>query len=141
MPALLTRRRVEFRDTDAAGIVHFSAFFFWMESVEHELLRSAGLHVIERGADGVEVSWPRVSASCDYVAAVRFGDEIDVAATVAAVGRSSVSYAFTFTHAGAVVARGRVVAVHCRMHPGGRPEPVAVPAEIAARLRAYAADD
>jgi 4-hydroxybenzoyl-CoA thioesterase/acyl-CoA thioester hydrolase len=82
-----------------------------------------------------------VSASCDYVAAVRFGDEIDVAATVAAVGRSSVSYAFTFTHAGAVVARGRVVAVHCRMHSGGRPEPVAVPAEIAARLRAYAADD
>ena len=34
-----TTRRVEFRDTDAAGIVHFSAFFFYMESVEHEFLR------------------------------------------------------------------------------------------------------
>ena len=41
MPTFRTTRRVEFRDTDAAGIVHFSAFFFYMESVEHEFLRSA----------------------------------------------------------------------------------------------------
>ena len=40
---LTCRRRVEFRDTDAAGIAHFSAFFFWMESAEHELLRAAGV--------------------------------------------------------------------------------------------------
>lgn len=141
MAALHTRRRVEFRDTDAAGIVHFSAFFFWMESAEHELLRGAGLRVIDRGTDGVEVSWPRVSASCDYVAAVRFGDEIDVAVAVEAIGRSSVTYAFTFTHVGGVVARGRVVAVHCRMHPGRKPEPVALPADVAARLRAFMAAD
>jgi 4-hydroxybenzoyl-CoA thioesterase/acyl-CoA thioester hydrolase len=140
MAALLTSRRVEFRDTDAAGIVHFSAFFFWMESVEHELLRRAGLHVIERGADGVEVSWPRVSAACDYVAAIRFGDEVDVAVAVEAIGRSSVTYGFTFSHAGAAVARGRVVAVHCRMHRGRKPEPVAVPADVAERLRAFAAE-
>jgi acyl-CoA thioester hydrolase len=140
MAALLTSRRVEFRDTDAAGIVHFSAFFFWMESVEHELLRRAGLHVIERAADGVEVSWPRVSAACDYVAAIRFGDEVDVAVAVEAIGRSSVTYGFTFSHAGAAVARGRVVAVHCRMHRGRKPEPVAVPADVAERLRAFAAE-
>ena len=73
--AFTTRRRVEFRDTDAAGIVHFSAFFFWMESAEHELLRSIGLHVFEGQADGSEYSWPRVSVACDYTSAVRFGDE------------------------------------------------------------------
>ena len=39
MSAFTTARRIEFRDTDAAGIVHFSAFFLWMESAEHELLR------------------------------------------------------------------------------------------------------
>lgn len=74
MAPFTTRRRVEFRDTDAAGIAHFSAFFFWMESAEHELLRVAGVPVIDRGADGIDVSWPRVSAACDYTAAVRFGD-------------------------------------------------------------------
>jgi acyl-CoA thioesterase FadM len=73
MPPLVTRRRVEFRDTDAAGIVHFSAFFFWMESVEHELLRAAGVPVVERTASGVDASWPRVATSCDYITAIRFG--------------------------------------------------------------------
>ena len=107
MGPLTTRRRVEFRDTDAAGIVHFSAFFFWMESAEHELLRAAGIAVVDRGADGIDASWPRVSATCDYVSAVRFGDEVEIAVSVTAVGRSSVTYAFAFSHAGTAVARGR----------------------------------
>jgi acyl-CoA thioester hydrolase len=140
MPPLETRRRVEFRDTDAAGIAHFSAFFFWMESAEHELLRAAGVPVVARDAGGVEASWPRVSASCDYVAAVRFGEELEIAVTVEAIGRTSVTYGFAFGHAGEPVARGRIVAVHCLMHPGRKPEPVPVPDEIATRLAAYRAD-
>lgn len=166
MTALATRRRVEFRDTDAAGIVHFSAFFLWMESAEHELLRQAGIRVVERsevapqGADSVAspvVSWPRVSVSCDYIGAVRFGDEVDIAVTVADIGRTSVTYAFAFSAAGRPVATGRVVAVRCRMQPEqfqqsgqlqqpeqspqpGRPEPVPIPADIRERLMAFRPD-
>ena len=40
-----TTRFVEFSDTDMAGIVHFSAFFKYMEAAEHELLRSLGFSV------------------------------------------------------------------------------------------------
>ncbi len=134
MPPLVTRRRVEFRDTDAAGIVHFSAFFFWMESAEHELLRATRVDVVDRGADGIDTSWPRVSAACDYVSAARFGEELDIAVTVEAVGRSSVTYGFAFSQAGRDVARGRVVAVRCRMHPGRKPEAVPIPDDIVARL-------
>ncbi|MBU6222178.1 MAG: acyl-CoA thioesterase [Planctomycetes bacterium] len=137
MGSFTTRRRVEFRDTDAAGIAHFSAFFFWMESVEHELLRAAGVAVVDRGADGsegIDASWPRVSASCDYASAVRFGDELDVAVSVEAIGRTSVTYAFEFAHDGRSVARGRVVAVRCLMRPGAKPEAVAIPADIVRRL-------
>jgi 4-hydroxybenzoyl-CoA thioesterase/acyl-CoA thioester hydrolase len=153
MGPLTTRRRVEFRETDAAGIAHFSAFFFWMESVEHELLRAAGVAVVDRGAeqhggqaadqDGgriavrVDASWPRVSASCDYASAVRFGDELDITVSVEAIGRTSVTYAFAFAHEGRSVARGRVVAVRCLMRPGAKPEAVAIPADIVRRLDAY----
>ncbi len=141
MGSFTTRRRVEFRDTDAAGIVHFSAFFFWMESVEHELLRSVGVAVVDRGAndaDGVvDASWPRVSASCDYLSAVRFGDELEVSVSVEAVGRTSVTYAFAFAHDGRSVARGRVVAVRCLIRPGAKPEAVAIPADIVRRLDAH----
>lgn len=139
MAALLTRRRVEFRDTDAAGIVHFSAFFFWMESAEHELLRAADVRVVDREQGDVEVSWPRVAASCDYASAVRFGDEIDIAVSVDEIGRSSVTYGFRFSHDGRVVATGRIVAVRCRMHPGRGPEPVAIPEDVSARLAVFRA--
>jgi 4-hydroxybenzoyl-CoA thioesterase/acyl-CoA thioester hydrolase len=137
MAPFTTRRRVEFRDTDAAGIAHFSAFFFWMESAEHELLRAVGVSVVERGADGVDASWPRVSVACAYASAVRFGDELDVSAVVEAIGRSSVTYAFAFAHEGRSVARGRVVAVRCLMRPGVKPEAVAIPADIVRRLEAH----
>ena len=136
MAPFKTRRRVEFRDTDAAGIAHFSAFFFWMESAEHELLRAAGVPVVDRGSDGIDRSWPRVSAACDYTSAARFGDELDIAVTVV-VGLSSATYAFAIAHAGRPVASGRVVAVHCLMHPGRKPEPVPVPDAVVARLAAY----
>lgn len=138
MGRFATRRRVEFRDTDAAGIVHFSAFFLWMESAEHEMLRTAGVRVVDRGGDdGVDASWPRVSASCDYTAAVRFGNEIDIAVSVDDIGRSSVTYGFEFSHEGRSVAHGRVVAVRCLMHPGRRPEPVPIPDDVIERLAAF----
>ena len=139
MPPLVTRRRVEFRDTDAAGIVHFSAFFFWMESAEHELLRAAGVPVVERTSTGVDASWPRVSAACDYVRAIRFGEEVEIAVSVDAIGRTSVTYGFAFSHGDTPVARGRIVAVRCLMHSGRKPEAVLVPHEIIARLEPFRA--
>ena len=96
------RRIVEFRDTDAAGIAHFTAFFFWMESTEHEFLRQLGIRVVDNEPEDkealyqelasgktdfdLEVSWPRVSVSADYKAAVRFGDTLDVFIAVAELG-------------------------------------------------------
>ena len=112
-----------------------------MESVEHELLRAAGVAVVDRDASGVEASWPRVSATCDYASAVRFGDELDITAGVTAIGRSSVTYSFEFLHEGRRVAQGRIVAVRCLMHSGRKPEAMAVPADIVARLAPYRLPD
>lgn len=41
------RRRVEFAETDMAGIAHFSSFIIYMEQAEHALLRSLGTSVFE----------------------------------------------------------------------------------------------
>ena len=59
MPAAIYRRRVEFAETDAAGMVHFSVFFRYMEEAEHAAWRAAGLDIFE-GHE--EQSWPRISA-------------------------------------------------------------------------------
>ena len=82
MPALFrSTRRIEFHHTDAAGIVHFSKFFLFMEEVEHEFLRSRGLSVMMRDAQGV-MSWPRVAASCQYRSTVKFEDLLDIELTI-----------------------------------------------------------
>ena len=39
------RRRVEFSETDMAGIVHYSNFFRYMEAAEHAFFRSLGLSI------------------------------------------------------------------------------------------------
>jgi acyl-CoA thioester hydrolase len=135
--AYRTTRRVEFRDTDAAGIVHFSAFFFYMESVEHEFLRQLGLSV--HATDGsAPVSWPRVSASCDFKSAVRFENELDVSLHIARLGEKSVTYEFEFSCAGRLVAIGKTVAACCRFFDGAGPKSVPIPADIAAKLRPFA---
>ena len=70
---------------------------------------------------------------------VRFQDvdEIDIAVSLEAIGRSSVTWGFRFEHAGRWVAQGRVVAVRCRLRPGLPPTAVAIPVEILGRLAPY----
>ena len=126
-------RRVEFRDTDAAGIVHFSVFFNYMEEAEHALLRKLDFSVLTNDENGA-FSWPRVAVKCDYRAPLRFGDEFDVDVCVAKLGRSSVTYAFRFTRGETVIAEAEVVAVCCRLGPG-RPTPIPVPEPLAEKLR------
>ncbi len=139
--SFLTRRRVEFRDTDAAGIVHFSAFFPWMEAAEHEMLRSAGIAILpDQDASPDAVTWPRVSASCDYFAAARFEDWLELDVAIEAVGSSSVTFRFRFTRLEAdgnavAIAEGRTVSVCCRLLPGGGLEKVAIPAAIRDKLQ------
>jgi YbgC/YbaW family acyl-CoA thioester hydrolase len=130
-----TTRLIEFGDTDMAGIVHFANFFRYMEAAEHAFLRSRGLSVSMEW-EGQSISFPRVSASCDYLKPVRFEDIVEIAVEVAHVGRKSVRYAFEFHHGGEVIARGQLATVCCRM--GGREqhglESVEIPAGLRARL-------
>lgn len=111
-------RRVEFSHTDAAGIAHFSSFFLFMEQVEHEFLRSRGLSVLAADAEG-PISWPRVSAQCDYQGSARFEDVLDVELGLARVGEKSITYQFVFSSHGKPIARGRLTAVCCRLVDGG----------------------
>ena len=50
---MLCSRRVEFRDTDAAGIMHFSTYFTYMEEAEHELFRRLGTTVMQKVNDEI----------------------------------------------------------------------------------------
>jgi 4-hydroxybenzoyl-CoA thioesterase/acyl-CoA thioester hydrolase len=129
------QRRVEFCETDAAGIAHFSVFFQYMEQAEHALLRSLGTSVLMRDGEG-HLSWPRVSAHCDYRGAVRFEDVLDVQVRVQRLGEKSVTYGFSFLLAGQVVAEGSLVAVCCHVSTEGL-QSLPIPDSIRQALARY----
>ncbi|HEX4146183.1 MAG TPA: thioesterase family protein [Pirellulales bacterium] len=139
MPApFQTSRLVEFRDTDAAGIVHFSVFFTWMEAAEHELLRSLGLSVVLKDATGT-TTWPRVAARCDYQGPLRFEETVDIEVQLARVGSKSVTYGFQFSGPRGIAATGEMTMVCCRIEPDGTFRSIAIPAPIREVLARFAA--
>jgi acyl-CoA thioester hydrolase len=131
------QRRVEFSETDAAGIAHFSAFFLYMEQAEHAFLRHAGLSVFLHDPDGT-ITWPRVNAQCDFVDAVRFEDVLDVEVTIKRLGQKSVTYGFDFAANGRRTATGQMTSVCCRVVPNQPPRSMAIPDWIAEKLRTIA---
>ncbi len=88
-------RLVEFSDTDMAGIVHFTAFFRYMEQTEHAFYRSLNMSVIMHDGEK-QISFPRVHASCDYTKPLRFEDEIEIELIVREKKAKALSYEFVF---------------------------------------------
>src|SRR5262249_51869228 len=120
MSSFTATRRVEFRDTDAAGIMHFASFFPLMESVEHEFLRHLGLSVLAKDEAG-PFSWPRVNALCEFQSAVHFEDVLTIALSISRLGTKSVTYKFEVHKDERPVASGSMTAVCCRLPAqGGR---------------------
>ena len=129
MPSFTTVRRVEFHDTDMAGIMHFTSYFRFMEVAEHALLRSLGMSVISE-SEGEPLSWPRISATCDYRAPARFNDELEIEAAVDQIGTKSVTYRFTFRCQDRELAVGKMTAVCCLFRQGVPPLPIEIPVSI-----------
>ena len=82
-------RRVQFADTDLAGLVHFSMFFRYMEEAEHALWRAAGLTIARAGET---TGWPRLAASFEFKAPLRFEEEFEIYVTVTHVTRKTMEY-------------------------------------------------
>ena len=130
------RRRVEFSETDMAGIVHYSNFFRYMEAAEHEFFRTLGFSVVTRQVDP-PVGWPRVRAECDYKQPLRFEDEFEVHMLVREKKSKSLSYQFRIRKLNGPspieVARGSLTVV-CVTHQGGMMKAAVIPKEIADRI-------
>jgi acyl-CoA thioesterase FadM len=153
-------RFVEFADTDAAGIVHFTKIIQYMESAEHALLRSLGLSVMplanrptDSGADVMlhrdgpreedRLSWPRVKVTAEYSGAAYFEDKLQIDVKVLRLGRSSVTYEFNVSRKQASaessipVASGSFTTVCCKVAHNKPLESVEIPASLREKLSRY----
>ena len=136
--------RVEFSETDMAGIVHFANFYRMMENAEHAFFRSLGFSI--HAHDGsATIGWPRVNAACEFFKPLRFEEIVDIQLLVAEVRPRSIRYAFRFwkDDAGAQVeiARGSVTAVCATVDKTtGKLGAVAIPDAIRAAIQTAPAD-
>lgn len=138
MPPFVTHRHVEFADTDMAGIVHFARFFVFMETAEHELLRSCGVPV-HFDHEGLHLGWPRGAASCRYHSPARVADRLDIRVEVVRRGRSSVTYRTRISHGDRLIAEGDHTAICCVLGEPGGLRSAPIPEFLARQLDHYVA--
>jgi acyl-CoA thioester hydrolase len=112
--------RVEFADTDMAGIIHFASYFRYMEVTEHAFFRSLGFSINTRTPE-FHIGWPRVHVSCDFKRPLRFEDEVEVLLRVREKREKSLTYDFIFRQVngepGTEVARGSLTVVCVAIDP------------------------
>ena len=101
------RMRVQWVDTDGSGLIHYTAALRYFEVAEHALVRR-----LFEGWTWKPFMLPRVHVEADYRAPLRYPDEFDCTAAIAAVGTSSVTYAYEIRRVdGPLSIVGKIVAV------------------------------
>ena len=129
-------RRVEFSETDMAGIMHYSNFFRFMETAEHAFYRSLGFSVRMPETDP-RLGWPRVHAECDFKKPLRFEDQVEIHLLVTEKRTKAMSFQFRFRKLNgepAEAARGLVTIVCVAHKPDGTMSSVPIPPEIGDRI-------
>jgi acyl-CoA thioester hydrolase len=88
--------RVQWVDTDASGLIHYTAALRYFEVAEHQLMRklSAGGNEALGAALSRGFALPRVHVEADYRSGLRYPDEFECTARIERIGRSSVTYGF-----------------------------------------------
>lgn len=119
-PASVTLiRRIEWMDTDAAGIYHWSTTFRLVEAAEAVLHERLGIRERTFGRT------PRVHVSADFHRELEFFDAVELHLSVASLGRTSARYTFTLRPEGEAdpAAEGEMVIVHVSESREGQPTP------------------
>jgi YbgC/YbaW family acyl-CoA thioester hydrolase len=129
------RRRVEFSDTDMAGIVHFSNYFRYMEGAEVAFFRSLGLSIHDQ-RDGPIIGWPRVAADCTYRWPLRFEDEFEIHLVVRKKTRRTLTYDFRFYDAqGRHIASGSIKTACVDFDPAtGKMQSMPIPESVSEKI-------
>lgn len=127
-------RRVEFADTDMAGIIHFANYYRYMEEAEHAFFRSLGLCIMQPQPDGSVIGWPRVSASCSFEAPGYFEDTLEVRLNIVRKGVKSLNYEVEFWRGKTRLAHGKLKTVCCVCRLGQPLESIPIPLEYSHKI-------
>jgi len=133
MSAFIHKNRVEFSDTDMAGIVHFARFFCYAEAAEAALFRSIEEPLIDMdNASG----WPRISATFDYNEPLSFDEEFETHLSIERLGTTSIAWLVEVKAGSDVIATGKMTSIYCTASTEGMAKQE-IPAALKAKLESF----
>ena len=127
--------RVRLADTDAMGIIHFSAYARYIEIVEIEFFRTLGFTLPGLAAEGLVM--PRVHIAYDFFKPALLDDELRIRLSVAGVGVHSVRMTIDIVRVADDTTVAEATVVSACMDRDTR-RSIALPERLAAALRAFA---
>ena len=117
---------IEFGDCDPAGIVYFPNYFrFFDDATAHLVSAALGMKKREWAAAHGIVGIPVVKIATQFMAPSRFGDVVEIASEIAAVGRTSFTVRHRLANAGTPAVAGEETRVWIAADGDGlKPRPI-----------------
>ena len=126
-------RKVEFSETDMAGLVHFSNYFRYMEIAERDFFQSLGVNLIQSIPHDL-VGYPRSRAECKFSAPLRFGDTVKIHLAVKAIKDRAIDYQFRLYKEAEggdePVAKGHLTTIYTELTENGDLQSKPLPSEL-----------
>lgn len=131
-------REIEFCDTDAAGMMHFSTYFRFMEAAEAALFKKLNLPLLQSDSEHT-TGFPRVDVQCRFLKPLHFGDLVEICLTLESVQDNRINFGFLFygfqNDKRRKVAEGSMTTIFAKMDSSARLRPASLPHEWLAKLK------
>ena len=130
-PASTSVLRVRYAETDKMGIVYYAHYLVWFEIGRTEWLRDTGWTY--RAMEDEGLGLPVIEAHCEYKAAARYDDDLEIRTTARLVTSVRIAFDYRVVRKAdqATIASGYTV--HATIDRSGRP--VRLPARVKELLR------
>jgi acyl-CoA thioester hydrolase len=139
MPAFVHYRTIEFHETDAAGLVHFSNYFKYAESAEHALYREIEYPMMKR-QDASFYGWPRVRAQAKFSAPLESGEVVRIELWISEIKSKAIEWSFKLfrDRDDALAAKGSFATMHVHIDALTREmESVDIPMALREKLQPF----
>ena len=112
----VTRVRVRYAETDAAGVVYYGNYLTYFEVVRVELLRALGHPITDIEAQGILM--PVVEARLKYLRPARLDDLLEIAVSIDSVGPASFACDYEVSRDGLLLVSGWTRLAVCERETG-----------------------
>jgi acyl-CoA thioester hydrolase len=126
--------RVEFGETDMAGIVFYPNYFRWFDRATHDFLRSIGLAFEEMVKLGLAT--PLIEVGCRFMAALHYNETLRLESRVVEVRERGFRLEHNLYRGEELVGKGFEVRGWCEINGSeGKLKAVPIPQEVAEKLK------